>query len=288
VAGVLGGVGRGWIYLTLVALLGAAVAVLPAIASSEATSTVEATNGSGPYGEPHAWSPSQVSVIAGAVVTFSNPTAVEHGVEWVSDPTKPTCTSGVPVGTTAASAGPKWSGTCNFDQPGTYVFYCTVHGPEMTGTVVVSPTGTTTVTTTGTTTNTSTTGTSTTNTSPPAEESPIVGSTTQAVKIAKSQRGGSVHGSIDLSPAAVGSRLQVDLFTRRTALTGAKRNVRVRVGHLLRSSVSAGRLSFSVALDAKARRALVRRRRLALGVEVLLTPVTGKALRISRTVIEHR
>lgn len=271
--------GRGWIYLPLVALLGAAVAVLPAIASSETSPTVEATNGNGPYGEPHAWSPSQVSVIAGAVVTFSNPTAVEHGVEWVSGPTKPTCSSGVPVGTTAASARPKWSGTCNFEQPGTYVFYCTVHGPEMTGTVVVSSTGTTTVTT--------TTGT-TTNTPPPSEESPLVGSAAQAVKIAKSQRGGSVHGSIDLSPGAVGSRLQVDLFARSTALTGAKRNVRVRVGHLLRSSVSAGRFTFSVPLNATARRALKRRRRLAVSVEVLLAPVTGKALSISRTVVEHR
>ena len=46
----------------------------------------------------------------------------------------------------------------------------------------------------------------------------------------------------------------------------------VRVGHLVRSSVSAGKMSFVVKLNASARRALKRHHRLALTVKITLTP----------------
>lgn len=134
---------RGYVLLGVV--LGACAASLPAIASSAISPTFEAVNepGVGIYGaERHAWSPTQASVAAGGVVNISNPTEVNHGVEWVGGTPTPTCTSGVPVGITAAASGKKWSGTCTFTKPGVYTFYCTVHHAEMTGTVTVPGTPT--------------------------------------------------------------------------------------------------------------------------------------------------
>jgi plastocyanin len=274
-------------YVPLIAVLGAAAAVLPAIASSETSPTVEAVNvGSGYAGETHHWSPPQTTVMAGGVVTFSNPGTVPHGVEWVGGPAKPTCGSGVPVGTTETASGSKWSGTCTFTQAGTYTFYCTVHHAEMTGTITVNANGTTTTTTT-TTPPTTTTTTPTTTTPPPKPESPLVGPVSKALTLAKSQRGSSVKGSIDLSKAAAGDRLEIDLLAQSASLAKAKHSAAVRVGRIVRGSLFAGKLSFSVKLNAKARRAIKRHHRLALTIKIVLTPAGGEALTITRSVVQH-
>ena len=55
----------------------AAVAVLPAVASSESPPTIEAFNSGAYY---HEWRPAQATVAAGGTVTLSNPTTVKHGV----------------------------------------------------------------------------------------------------------------------------------------------------------------------------------------------------------------
>jgi hypothetical protein len=47
----------------------------------------------------------------------------------------------VPVGTTPAASATNWSGSCSFTQAGTYTFFCTVHGSEMTATVTVNGAG---------------------------------------------------------------------------------------------------------------------------------------------------
>ena len=132
------------------ALLGAAVVVLPAVASSEASPTISAVNypGGGYYQESHAWSPAAATIAAGGTVALKNEGNVLHGVRWVNGPATPACTGGVPVGTTPGASGTKWSGSCTFATPGTYTFYCTVHGAEMTGTITVNPNGTTTITST--------------------------------------------------------------------------------------------------------------------------------------------
>jgi plastocyanin len=262
-------------------VLGAGIVALPAVAGSEASPTVEAVN-QGLYS--HYWSPSQVSVMAGGVVSLRNLTTVSHGVEWVGGPAKPTCASGVPVGTTPAASGKEWSGACTFLEAGTYTFYCTVHGAEMTGMVVVNPNATVTTTTS---TSSPPPTTTTTATPPPSAESLLAGPVSQALKLAKSQRGGSVRGSIDLSLTGAGGRLEIDLFAKRAALAGAKRPARARVGRLVRGPLSAARLSFSVKLDARARRALRRHRRLALTVKVTLTPVHGEPFTVTRAVVEH-
>jgi len=272
------------------ALLGAATVVLPAVAGSETVPSIDAVN-SGLY--YHYWSPSQATVNVGGVVTLSNPSDVPHGVEWRSGPVTPSC-SGVPVGTTEAASGGKWSGSCTFSQPGTYVFYCTVHHAEMTGTVTVNANGTTT-----TTTQPPSGEGSTTTSSPPIQSgspapgatdapgSPLAGVAAAAVKLTATVHGGSVRGSVDVSAAGAGGRLEVDLLATRASLASAAPPARVRVGRFARSSLPAGVVSFQVSLDARARRALRTRRRLALSARVLLTPVAGPPVTIVRSIRLH-
>jgi hypothetical protein len=107
------------------------------------------------------------------------------------------------------------------------------------------------------------------------------------LKIAKSQRGGSVKGSINLSQAAAGGRLEIDLFAPSASLAKAKHHAAVRVGRLVRSSLTAGKLTFSVKLNARARGAIKRHHRLALTIKVMLAPASGKALTIVRSVVQH-
>jgi plastocyanin len=131
--------------LCLVGALTFALAMLPAVANSEPL-TVEAVN-EGIY--THSWAHGQQTVLSGESVTFANATEVSHGVEWRSA-VKPVCEEGagkVPVGNTPAVSGTKWSGKCTFSQPGTYTFYCTVHGAAMSGTITVTNPGEPTVTT---------------------------------------------------------------------------------------------------------------------------------------------
>jgi plastocyanin len=268
-------------YLPLAAIVGGVVGLAPAVASSETSPTIEAVN-AGLYS--HSWSPTQASVGVGGAVAIRNPTAVAHGVEWIG-PLKPECSSGVPVGTTPAASGKEWSGTCTFAQAGTYTFYCTVHGPEMTGTITVSASGTTTTTTT-TTTPPATTPT-TPGSTPPGESPSAAASLLSGPSFALREHGGVVRGSLAISSAGVGDRLEVDVFARGVSLGKARRAGRVRVGRLARGAVSAGTLAFLVRLDAQARRALKRHRRLGLVVRVTLTPPSGSPTSVTRTVVEH-
>ncbi len=269
--------------------LAAALVVLPAVAGSETGPTIEAENipASTYTEEGHAWTPSRVTVAEGGVVTLKNPGAtVPHGVEWVGGPATPACSAGVPVGTTAAASGTNWSGTCTFAQAGTYTFYCTVHGRAMSGTIVVSGSGAPTPTPT-----------------PGPEGGPIppVGSGpggpsgvggspfaggSHALKLAAAQHGSSVRGSIDVSSAGAGGRLEVAVFAAGASLI-AHRSSRVRIGRYLRSSVHAGVASFAVGLTARARAALRRHSRLAATVQIVLTPVSGKPAVITKNVVLH-
>jgi plastocyanin len=253
------------------------------VAGFAAGPTVSAVEEGGYYSR-FAWSPPFAEVAAGGSVTFQNVSAVKHGVVWTGGPTTPVC-SGVPIFKSVNEEGAtNWKGSCTFSQAGTYTFVCTVHPNEMKGTITVAANGTTTTTTTGTTTGATTTPTTT---PPPSPESPLAGSTAQAVKIAKSQHGRSVKGSIDLSRAAVGGRLEIDAFAQNASLAKAKHAAAVRVGRLVRSSLSAGKLSFSVKLNASARRALGRHHRLALTMKIVLTPTSGAALTVTRNVTVH-
>lgn len=265
-------------YLLLIAVLGVAATMLPAVAASETAPNISAYDEPGIYGG-HSWMPSTAAVIAGGLVRFSNPYGeVPHGLKFTGGPAMPSC-SGIPVAAGEVGGATNWSGECAFSTPGTYTFICTVHPNEMKGTITVNPDGSTTTTTTTTSTPTSTP------TAPvePPPAPPLIGNPT----IRAIQRGGVVKGSIEISSVGAGDSLEVDVFARSTLLTGAGHSTHVRVGRLVRSTVSAGKLSFAVKLDARARSALKRHRRLALTVKITLTAAHGEPVTVTRSVVER-
>jgi plastocyanin len=279
------------------ALLGASVVILPAVAGSETSPTITAENVGGFYGEEHRWSPAQAA--PGGAVTLSNPTEVQHGVRWISGPATPSCDGGVPVGTTATASSTNWSGSCTFTAAGVYNFYCTVHGASMAGrvTVAAGETTTTGATTTGTTTTPGTgagTGGPSSSSAPGASNalgsggpSPFLGSAARALKLAASQHGRSVRGSVAVSQAGAHGRLEVDLLARSASLARAAHSAQVRVGGIVRSSLPAGTVRFSVPLNRRAKAALKRKGRLSLSAKVVLEPAGGSAVSITRRVVLH-
>ncbi len=291
---------RRQLLVLMFAVLGAGVVILPAVAGSETSPAITAEN----YASyRHRWSPATATVGSDGIVTLSNNTEVEHGVEWVSGPETPDCSSGVPVGNSPSASATKWSGTCTFSKPGTYIFYCTVHGPEMTGTITVNSDGTTTTTmsmgstetlpspsTTSTSVGSPGSGSQTTNgpTVSSPLDSPLAGRATAAVELAGIQRGRSVHGSIAVSQAGAGGRLEVELLASHASLASASHVQHVLVGRVVRSSLPAGMATFAVPLDVRAEHALHVRRRLTLTAEIVLTPVRGSAVRITRSVLLRR
>lgn len=268
-------------YLCGVAIvLGGALAVVPAMASSGASPAVSGL-------ESIMWSPAEVVVAPSGTVTFQDTSAVvPHGVVWEpGNPGTPVC-SGVPID----EGKTDWKGTCTFTKAGTYSYYCSVHGMAMSGTVTVSPAGTTSATTsTPTTTQGSTTTTleePTSQTSPvPAPDAPPLGTVAKAIRVPASQHGRFVAGSLAISPAGVGARLEVDLLASGAPLGRARHQV--RVGRLLRAALSAGSLSFKVPLSTLAEVALRHHRRLALTVKITLVPVRGATVRITRITVVH-
>ncbi len=292
---------RALLLFALAALAGVAVAVLPALAAAPSEATLEvnencvqpvwpcwATPGSGSNPAPA----SKITIAGGGKVKF-----IDHGkeanIKWTSMPSgQPACSSEVPVSPTPAKTG--WEGTCEFTQPGTYRFESSTlfkNPPYEDYTkyeIVVESagTGTTTGTTTTTTTPTTTTPTTPTTPSEPGNGSPLEGGS-KALVLARSQRGATVHGSIEVSQAGSGGRLEVGLFAARASLARVGHSERVRVGRLVRSSLKAGGVSFSVPLSARGRAALRRHRRLALTVKVTLTPLHGAAVTVTRRVVVH-
>jgi plastocyanin len=109
---------------------------------------------------------------------------------------------------------------------------------------------------------------------------PIVG----GPSLPASQHGSSVHGALDISQSGAGGRLEVDLLAKSASLAKTRHSSLVRVGRLVRASVSAGKVSFSVTLTAAGKRALTRKHRLPLTVKIALTPTRGMAVSITRSV----
>jgi hypothetical protein len=285
---------RTLLLFALAALVGATVAVLPALAAPPSEAKLEvnencvepdwpcwATHGSGSNPEPA----SKVTIAAGGEVKFTDNATTAAAVVWTGS--APAC-SGVP-----ASAMTKWEGTCKFEQPGTYRFESStlfndgVDNYTKYEIVVEGATTGTTPTTTPTTTST----TPTTTTPTPGEPSHNFGSPLEggsgALKLAGSQHGSTVHGSIKVSQAGSGGRLEVGLSTAGASLAKTEHPSQVHVGRLVRSSLEAGNVSFSVPLTARGKASLRRHRRLALTAKITLTPLHGAAVTITRTVILH-
>jgi hypothetical protein len=103
--------------------------------------------------------------------------------------------------------------------------------------------------------------------------------------LANAQHGSAVHGTVQIPAADGGARLQVELLARGGLPTKAKRPGGSRVGRLVRSSAPAGKASFTVSLDAAAKRALRRHHKLTLVVKIVLTPVHGAAVTLTRSLV---
>lgn len=277
----------------LAALMGAAVAVLPALAAAPPEKTLEvnencveadwpcwATSGSGSRPEPAR----KLTILPWAEVKFADNATTAATVTWLGS--APTC-SGIP-----ASAMTAWEGTCKFEQPGTYKFesptlfneggsldytkYEIVVEGAATGTTPTTPTTTTTTPTTTTTTPTTSTE--------PSHGSLLEGGS-RALELAGSQHGWTLRGSIKVSRVASGGRLEVGLFAAGASLAKVGHSGEVRVGRLVRSSLRAGSVSFSVPLSDRGRAALRHRRHLTLTVKIVLTPIHGVAVTVTRIVV---
>jgi len=264
--------------LIVAAACGIAVGV-PALAYGRGDPVVTInTSGADP---DWAWDQTDVTIAPGDTVRFSNQQAAStafHNVTFeAGSPVPAACsqTSGSGAGTVTAAPVPKtpkrlWTGECRFDAPGVYRFVCGLH-PDMKGTINVVAGATPTPT-------------------PPPGASPAPTPTPTpgpeadsqqttlagAVAVARSQKGARVRGSVDVKRS--GSRLEVSVWAARKALLGGRSGKLVRIGRSTRVSAPAGKVSFAVGTDAKARSALRRHRRLSVTVSIALTPPGGHKL----------
>lgn len=159
-----------------------------------------------------------------------------------------------------------------------------VHGLDQMFTTTSRPLPPTTTTTSTTTT---TPPPTTTTTTTPLVEPPPGPPLTGGPSLRSSQRGTSVKGSLDVSQTGAGGRLEVDLLAKSASLARRGHSKPVTVGRLVRTSVSAGKVSFSVALNARGKSALHRHHRLALSVKITLMPPQGATVSIMRSVVVH-
>jgi len=320
-------------YLPVAAMLGAAVAIVPALAAGPSEAKLEvnencvendwpcwAAPGSGSNPAPA----SRVTIAAGGEVVFTDNASTKANIAWMG--TAPACSPSVPVSPTSPQTS--WEGRCKFEQPGTYRFESSTlfsAGPNYTRYEIVvegASTGTTSTTTTTTTTPTTTTTTTTpTMTTPttttPTTATPTATTSTQpsgggastgaaastattpgsmetppppagshplaTLALANAQHGDAVHGTVQIPAADGGARLEVELLAQGASLARVKRPGNSRVGRFVRSSAPAGTVSFAVSLDAAAKHALRRHHKLALIVKIVLTPVHGAAVTLTRS-----
>jgi plastocyanin len=244
------------------------VAAAMACAAAPALAYGGATAGGGFTAIDYAWqangtAATTLTVAPGEAVTFGYPSGTTtHNVDFTGkQPSQ--CTGLTP------DPRPKgWTAECTFDAAGSYPFVCDVH-PQMVGTVVVAvPTPTPTATPAAPTDPAATPGaTATPQPAPGATPTPTPTSkqATLKVKLAATQRGTRVRGSVTVAQPA--SRLEV------TVKAGS-----AKVGVWVKTATKSGAVAFSVPLNAKARRMLKAKRRLDVTVAVALTPPGGKKL----------
>lgn len=283
---------RTLLLFALAALLGATAAALPALAVNPSEAKLEVNENCVELNWPCWATPgtdtpaSKVTIVLGGEVKFADNATTAATVVWTGS--APTC-SGIP-----ASPMTEWEGTCKFEQPGIYKFESSTLfndgitnytkyeiAVENTSTGTTPPTSTTTTTTTPT-----STATTPTTTSEPRAGLPLEAGS-RALKLAGNQHGSTVHGSIEVTQAGAGGRLEVALFAARASLAKAGHSKQTRVGRLVRSSLKAGSLTFSVPLSANGKAALRRHHRLKLTVKITLTPQHGAALTITRGIVVH-
>ncbi len=120
--------------------------------------------------------------------------------------------------------------------------------------------------------------TATSSSSPPGQPKtePAPGPLFGSLKLTSTQHGAVVHGSLVVSSAGSEGQLQIELLTKGAAAP---------LGKFLRSSLHAGKLTFSLALSAKAKHTLKTHHKLALTVKIVLTPKHGSAMILTQSVV---
>lgn len=96
-----------------------------------------------------------------------------------------------------------------------------------------------------------------------------------------------MRGSVSVSKAGAGGRLEVELLAKGASLTGAGHGAQAQVGRLVRPALTAGAVSFKVPLSVRGKRGLRARGRLPLSVRVLLSPPHGVTVKVARNVVLH-
>jgi len=312
-------------YLPVAAVLGAAVAIVPAFAAgTPAPSEVKLEVAEHCYfKEWPCWNikgnnPEDIRQIPpfriarGGKISFEDSEA-KYPTDVLWKGAAPSCTPAVP-----SMPETSWSSTCTFANAGEYEFESQdlfndgtfnyikykviVENPGGGGGTTSTPTTTTPTTTTPTTTTTTpttTTPTATTSTqpsgggaatatTPSAIETPPPpggGNPVATLALANAQHGDAVHGTVQNPAADGGARLEVQLLAPGASLAKVKRGGSSPVGRFVRSSAPAGTVSFTVSLDALAKRAQRRHHKLALTVKIVLTPKHGTAMTLTRSVV---
>jgi plastocyanin len=120
---------------------------------------------------------------------------------------------------------------------------------------------------------------------PPPKAPPVLGPTVVAgsLKLSAPRHSSSLRTRLEVAQAGAGGSLEVDVLVKGSLLGRARGSKPVRVARLLRQSVSAGKLSFSLALSAQAKRALAHRHSLALTIKITLTPPFGHTETLRRS-----
>jgi plastocyanin len=230
--------------------------------------------------------PAQLAITPEGSVGFAYPSGASHHFPILhSGPAAPSC-SGLP--TSAASAGPGWSGSCTFSQAGTYVFYCGVHGAAMQATVYVNTDGTLPATTT-TTTTAATETTPPTYTYPPAPESPTTSTGSPTSTPSSTQPSAPAAGTLSVRASQRGASVSATL---RVALAGAMLDAELRrrrseVGRLVRRGLVAGVVRFAVALSRSGAAQLRQAHALHLMLTALVQAPGATDARLSHAVTLH-
>ncbi len=321
---------RTLLLFALAGLMGAAVAVLPALATgTSAPSAVNLEVAEHCYFEKWpCWNvkgndPADIrqiqpfTIAQGGKISFEDKEA-SYPTDVLWKGVAPSCTPEVP-----STPETPWSSTCTFANAGEYEFesqdlfnedgfnytkYKVIvekpGGGTTTGTTSTTTTTTTSPPTTTTTSSTTTMSTPTTPTAmtstqpsgggtapattpgsmemppPPGESHPLA-----TLALANAQHGDAVHGTVQIPAVDGGARLEVELLAQGASLAKVKRGGSSRVGRFVRSSAPAGTVSFTVSLDAQAKRALRHHHKLALTVKIVLTPKHGTAMTLTRSLV---
>ncbi len=109
----------------------------------------------------------------------------------------------------------------------------------------------------------------------------------RSLKLTAHRHASAVRVSLEVASSGVGGHLEVDLIASAASLGGAHRgSPRVAVvGRLVRGSISAGKQSILIVLDARAKNSLRRHHKLRVTVKIILTPTTGPVQVLMKSIV---